>query len=269
MEYWHIIILGVVQGITEFLPISSSGHLILVPWVFNFEDQGLALDAILHLATLLAIIIFFRADLLKLAASLFSARDGDAAYRRVAWSILVACLPAGIVGLLWKDFIERELRNPDQVAVNLMLWSFVFLIADRQSAKRKNEIDEIGEISPGKIIFVGFAQAFALLPGTSRSGITIAAGLFGKLSKTTATRLSFLLGAPIIFAAGVHNLAILMASPAELLTFTLDQLLAGFIVAFIFGYWSIRLLFKIVARVGLLPFIVYRIALSLFILAVY
>ncbi|MFQ5717303.1 MAG: undecaprenyl-diphosphate phosphatase, partial [Nitrospinales bacterium] len=162
MEYWQIIVLGVIQGVTEFLPVSSSGHLILAPAVFNFADQGLALDAVLHLATLLAVIIFFRTDLLKLGVSLFKP-GADADYRRVAWSILLACFPAGCAGLLWGDLIETRFRDPKLVAINLLVWSFVFLAADRQSRKGGKKIDQIGDIRPGPILWVGLAQAFALL----------------------------------------------------------------------------------------------------------
>lgn len=268
MEYWQIIVLGVIQGITEFLPVSSSGHLILAPMVFNFADQGLALDAVLHLATLLAVIIFFKTDLLKLGVSLFKP-GADAGYRRVAWSILLACFPAGFAGLLWGDLIETRFRDPKLVAINLLVWSFVFLAADRQSRKPGKKIDQIADIRPGPILWVGLAQAFALLPGTSRSGVTMAAGLFGNLSRTAAAKFSFLLGTPIIFAAGLHKMASLMAAPAGSLAVTPGQFLAGFMTSFVFGYFSIKVLLKIVSRLGLMPFIIYRILLSLLILAVY
>ncbi|MFQ5672687.1 MAG: undecaprenyl-diphosphate phosphatase [Nitrospinales bacterium] len=268
MEYLNIIILAVIQGVTEFLPVSSSGHLILAPLVFNFPDQGLALDAILHLATLLAILIFFRADLWKLAVALFTP-GGDPAMRRVAWSILLACFPAGIAGLLWGDVIEARFRNPNLVAVNMMVWSFVFLAADRRAGRQAKPIDRIEEISPGKILFVGLAQAFALVPGTSRSGVTLAAGLFGQLSQTTAARLSFLMGAPIILAAGLYKTAALLTASAPHAAFGLGPILVGFTVTFLLGYLSINLLFRIVSRAGLLPFIVYRILLSVLILFFY
>jgi len=268
MEYFHIVILGVIQGVTEFLPVSSSGHLILAPLVFNFPDQGLALDALLHLATLLAILIFFRADLLRLAGALFS--SADPAMRRVAWSILLACFPAGIAGLLWDDVIEARFRNPSLIAVNMIVWSLVFLVADRRAGRRKKPVDRLEEISTGKILFVGLAQAFALVPGTSRSGVTMAAGLFGRLSQTAAARLSFLMGAPIILAAGLYKTAALLAAPATThAAFGPGAILAGFAVTFLMGYLSINLLFKIVSRAGLLPFIVYRVLLSALILLFY
>ncbi|MFQ5443711.1 MAG: undecaprenyl-diphosphate phosphatase [Nitrospinales bacterium] len=265
MESLHIIILGIVQGLTEFLPVSSSGHLILAPIVFDFEDQGLALDAILHLATLLAIIIFFRADLLKLLQGIFSS-GGDPAYRRLAWSIVLATFPAGLIGLFWADEIEFYLRNPTFVACNLIFWSIVFYFADRKSAKNENTIDQCEQMTLGQVFFVGCAQAIALLPGTSRSGVTIAAGLFNHLSQEAAARFSFLLGTPIILAAGLHKSVSTLSMPDRHILYSNTQLAVGFLVTFVIGYLSIKLLLKIVGKYGLFPFIIYRIVLATIIL---
>lgn len=265
MDYSRIVLLGIIQGITEFLPISSSGHLILAPKVFGFEDQGLALDAMLHLASLLAIIIFFRRDLLKLLVAFLDPK-GDKTEKKLAWSIVAATIPAGIAGLAWGDAIERQLRSSTFVACNLIFWSLVFLAADRRAPKNSEKEGEIQRLSLGQALFVGFAQALALFPGTSRSGITIAAGLFCKLSQTAAARFSFLLGTPIILAAGLHKTVSIMRLPNEHLIYGGGQLAAGFLVTFVAGYYSIRLLLKIVGRVGLLPFIIYRILLAIVIL---
>ncbi len=265
MEYLQIIFLSIIQGLTEFLPISSSGHLILAPFLFNFEDQGLAMDAILHLGTLLAIIIFFRQDLSKLLFSLLN-KQSDPPTRQLAISILLASFPAGIVGLFGKDLIETYVRDPQFVAVNLLVWSVVFYIADRYSAKRTARRRELTHLSLGQVMLIGFAQALALLPGTSRSGITIAAGLFTNMSHTAAARFSFLLGTPIIMAAGLHSLASWATEPENHLVYTNSQLGLSFLVSFIVGYFSIKILLKIVARVGLMPFIIYRVLLAAFIL---
>ena len=260
MENWQIILLGIIQGITEFLPVSSSGHLILTPKLFEFEDQGLALDAILHLATLLAIIIFFKNDLSKLLKSLFNKKDSTG-YRGVAWSIVLASFPAAIAGLLFGEWIESHIRTSSFVAGNLILWSFVFLVADRREAHSNKAVKRIGNIRMNQILLIGVAQALALLPGTSRSGITIAAGLFGGLAKETAARFSFLLGAPIILAAGLYKFFDLLTQP-EPISYSATQLLLSFTVAFIFGLASIKILLKIVSKFGLLPFIIYRITLA-------
>ena len=264
MELIQIIILGVIQGLTEFLPVSSSGHLILTPLVFNFTDQGQALDAILHLGTLMAIIIFFKKDLLEIFKGLFD-RERDT--HRIAWSIMAASLPAGLIGLFFAEWIESNLRSPTFVAINLLIWSAVFYIADR-SAKKENR-SELIELKSSQIFFIGCAQAIALLPGTSRSGITIAAGLFGNLNHTAATRFSFLLGAPIIFAAGMHKLISFISQPNALQDYTNLHLIVGLGVSFLVGLLAIRLLLKVVEKVGLLPFIIYRVILAVAILIYY
>jgi len=265
MEFIHIILLSIIQGLTEFLPISSSGHLILAPLVFDFEDQGLALDAILHLGTLLAIIIYFRKDLSKLFFSLFD-QKADPSTRKLAFSILLASFPAGIIGLLGMSYIEANTRAPQFIAINLLVWSVVFFIADKNLARDERPRTELFSLTLGQVMLIGFAQAIALLPGTSRSGITIAAGLFSNLSHTTAARFSFLLGTPIIMAAGMHALADWVSHPEAHRIYNYTQLGVGFLVSFVVGYLSIKLLLKIVARVGLIPFIVYRVLLAVFIL---
>ena len=261
MDYFQIILLGIIQGLTELLPISSSGHLILVPNLLNLDDQGLAMDAILHLGTLLAIIIYFRTDLTRLLMGLFN-RDTDPAYYRLAWHIIWASFPAGIVGLLWGDFIEQELRNSTFVAWNLIFWSFVFITTERYSVSLRVKESNIEQITLGQVIFIGFAQAIALLPGTSRSGITIAGGLLAKLEPTTAARFSFLLGTPIIFAAGVHKVVHYFSGTTNEMQLTLPQLGIGLGISFLVGYFSIKLLLGIVSRLGLTPFIIYRIILG-------
>ena len=264
MELIQIIILGIIQGLTEFLPVSSSGHLILTPLVFNFNDQGLALDAILHLGTLMAIIIFFKKDLLDILKGLFD-RERDT--HRIAWWIMAASLPAGLVGLFFAEWIESNLRSPTFVAINLLIWSSVFYIADR-SAKRESQL-ELKELKFSQIFFIGCAQAIALLPGTSRSGVTIAAGLFGNLNHTAATRFSFLLGAPIIFAAGMHKLIAFISHPNAIQDYTHLHLIVGLGVSFLVGLLAIKLLLKTVEKVGLFPFISYRVILAVGILIYY
>ena len=259
MEFFQIILLSIIQGLTEFLPISSSGHLILAPLIFNFEDQGLALDAILHLGTLLAIIIFFRKELADLAMGLFD-RQKSPETHHLAWCILIASIPAGMIGLFGGGLIEANLRTPTFVGFNLFFWSLIFIAADRYSSKNTNA--ELNQLSLRQILFIGSAQAIALLPGTSRSGITIAAGLFSNLSHTSATRFSFLLGTPIIFAAGMHKLGQFISQPSSEQTYSNLHLFIGLGISFLVGLLAIQLLLKIVKKVGLLPFIIYRMLLA-------
>ncbi|MDH5761360.1 MAG: undecaprenyl-diphosphatase UppP [Nitrospinota bacterium] len=264
MELLQAILLGLIQGLTEFLPVSSSGHLILVPHILGLEDQGLAMDALLHLATLLAIVIYFRKDLSKLLISLWNNKKEDP-YRSLAWSIIFATIPAGIAGLLFGDWIENNLRSAQFVAGNLILWSAVFFVADRKSTRQESDSEELIHLGWKKVLLIGFAQAIALIPGTSRSGITITAGLFSNLSQPAAARFSFLLGTPIILAAGLHKSLFLFNDASQEFLFTPFQFLMGFLAAFVIGYLSIKWLLAIVSRVGLLPFIVYRVLLAGFI----
>ena len=265
MDYINIILLGIIQGLTEFLPVSSSGHLILVPKLFNFKDQGLAMDAILHLGTLLAIIMYFYKDLAKLTYGLFN-RDKSPDYNKLAWNIIWATIPAGIVGLLWGNLIEHELRNVTFVAWNLLFWSFIFFAAEHYSIKQKSTESKITQMTLGKVLFIGFAQAIALLPGTSRSGITISAGLLADLSPTNAAKFSFLLGTPIILAAGIHKTLHFLSTPINSVHLSGLELGIGLVVSFIVGYFSIKLLLGIVSRLGLMPFIIYRVVLATYIL---
>ena len=265
MDYFQIILLGIIQGLTEFFPVSSSGHLILVPRLFGFEDQGLAVDAILHLGTLLAIIIYFRKDLLRLLFALFN-RGNDPEYHNLAWYIGWASFPAGIIGLLMGDMIEQHLRNPTFVAWNLIFWSFVFLAAQRYSAVQVSTESDVSRMTLGQVFFIGCAQAIALLPGTSRSGITITGGLFTKLSPTAAVRFSFLLGAPIILAAGAKKMLDYISDPELMTQLSISQLGVGLLVSFAVGYLAIKLLLGIVSRLGLMPFIIYRVLLAISIL---
>jgi undecaprenyl-diphosphatase len=229
--------------------------------LFGFKDQGMAMDAILHLGTLLATIIYFRKDLTRLVYALFD-RDNDPDYHSLAWHIGWASFPAGIIGLFWGNLIEQELRSPNFVAWNLLFWSFVFFFAERYSAYKNSNESDITRMTLGQVMFIGFTQAIALLPGTSRSGITITGGLLTNLSHATAARFSFLLGTPIILAAGAHKTLQLLAAPINPVHLSSLQLGVGLLVSFSVGYLSIKLLLGIVSRLGLMPFIIYRIILA-------
>lgn len=200
MSVIQAIVLGFVQGLTEFLPVSSSGHLILVPHFFGWPDQGLSFDAMIHLGTAFAAIWFFRADIKQLVTGIVSAGgQSEAAKNSFRWAILASMVPAIIIGLFLKDFIESSTRGTVFVAVNLIIWSFVLLAAD-WLASRPRKTDVRPTILQAFII--GIAQACALLPGTSRSGATIATGIFCGLDRASAVRFSFVAGIPIILAVG-------------------------------------------------------------------
>ena len=195
MSYTQSVVLGLVQGLTEFLPVSSSGHLILVPLVFGWPDQGLAFDAVTHLGTLAALLAYFRRELRALLIGTLS--------RRLALLIVVATIPAGLAGLLFGKWIETHLRSALVIAATTAGWAIVMWIADRRAVAAAPRTGEpLERVSWGQGLAVGCAQALALIPGTSRSGITITTGLLGGLDRATAARYAFLLSIPITAAAG-------------------------------------------------------------------
>src|SRR5262245_4343924 len=198
MTALHAIVLGIVQGATEFLPISSSGHLILVPKLLGWPDQGLGFDASVHLGTSLALLIYFAGELWRLAAGIL---EGGAADRRLAAGIVLGSIPAGVAGVALHHAAETQLRSVTVAAISTILWAFVLWWADRCAAR--STVHDLREIGIGRSLIVGLAQPLALIPGTSRSGITLSAGLFSGLDRATAARFAFLLGLPITAAAGL------------------------------------------------------------------
>jgi undecaprenyl-diphosphatase len=264
MSYTQGVVLGLVQAVTEFLPVSSSGHLILVPYVFGWPDQGLALDAVMHLGTLAALVAYFRAELRAILASLGGAKDLTGS-RRLAALLIVATIPGGVAGVLFEKFIEAHLRLPIVVALSTVVWAVVMLAADRRGAARPVGTADERDVGWGQGLLVGCAQALALIPGTSRSGITITAGLFGGLDRSVAARFAFLLGIPITAGAGglkaLHILK-LGVPPDER-----GPLAVALVVSFVAGWASVWFLVSYLRRNSLLPFVVYRVALGLTLLA--
>ena len=253
MSYLQAIVLGIVQGLTEFLPISSSGHLILVPHVFGWPDQGLAFDAVMHIGTLAALVAYFRGELIDLARG--------ALPRRVALVLLAATVPAGLVGLLLGKAIEANLRSPLLIAATTAFWGVVMWVADRRLQPAVPPgADPLAGVGWGRGMMVGVAQALALIPGTSRSGITITAGLFAGLDRATAARFSFLLGIPITAAAGGYKLLQLMKTgiPAG----ESGPLLAAVLAAFVSGWFAVWFLVGYLRRRSLTPFVIYRLLLA-------
>ena len=263
MSYLQAIVLGVVQGVTEFLPVSSSGHLILVPHVFGWPDQGQAFDAVMHIGTLAALVAYFRVELMELATGALS--------RRVAVILIVATIPAGLAGLLLGKAIESNLRSPLLIAGTTALWGAVMWIADHRatltSAPRRDgysRSDALEAVGWARGLTVGVGQALALVPGTSRSGITITTGLFTGLDRATAARFSFLLGIPITGAAGGYKLLQLMKTgmpPGEA-----GPLTAAVIASFVSGWLAVWFLVGYLRRRSLTPFVIYRLLLAVAIL---
>jgi undecaprenyl-diphosphatase len=254
VTYTQGLVLGLVQGLTEFLPVSSSGHLILVPHLFGWADQGLAFDAVMHLGTLAALLAYFRSELLGMAS-------GTLSFRLVA-ILAVATIPGAVAGLLFEKVIAAELRSPLIIAVSTAAWAIVMWVADRRAAVAPRAPGEpLERVSWGQGLAVGCAQALALIPGTSRSGITITAGLLGGLDRSTAARFSFLLGIPITTAVGADkavHLARTGLPPGEL-----GPLLAALVAAFVSGWLAVWLLVSYLKTRSLRPFVVYRLLLAL------
>ncbi len=261
LELLEAIFLGVVQGLTEFLPVSSSGHLLLSQYFLGMSQErfGLTFDAAIHTGTVLAVVAFFWRDLLRMAlAFLDSLRGPNFEHRdqRMAYLILVASLPAGIVGLLFQNFFEREARSPWLVAFNLVLIGALFIVGE--SAGRKNRNSD--KLSFREAVGIGLAQTAALFPGVSRSGATITLGLFLGLRRDEAARFSFLMSVPITAAAALLSLvdvAVEGIDPHGALLF-----LAGSVSSGVVGYLAIRFLLDYLAGHSLRVFAYYRFALA-------
>lgn len=259
------LVLGFVQGLTEFLPVSSSGHLILVPHIFGWKDQGLSFDAMIHMGTAFAAIWFFRVDIKQLLTGIVSSdQQTDAAKNSFRWAILASMVPAVIVGLFLKDFIESSTRGTVFVAVNLIIWSFVLLAADWLASRPRKTA---ARPTVSQAIIIGVAQACALLPGTSRSGATIATGIFCGLDRASAVRFSFVAGIPIILAVGaVSSVELVREVLAGQLN--LAPLFVGFAASFAGGILAIRILLAVLNKHGLSAFALYRLVLALIVLTV-
>ena len=259
MTYLQGVVLGLVQGLTEFLPVSSSGHLILVPRVFGWPDQGLAVDAALHLGTLAALLAYFRRELRALATGALS--------RRLALIVVVATVPGALAGVLLGAAIEAHLRSPLLLAGSTAAWALVMWVADRRAARAPaGPRDPLERLTWPQGLAVGCAQALALIPGTSRSGITITTGLFGGLDRATAARFSFLLGIPI--TAGAGGLELLRLLRGGLAAGEGGPLVAALLASFLSGWLAVWFLVAYLRTRSLAPFVVYRLLLAAVIVAV-
>lgn len=260
MEWWQAALLAVIQGLTEFLPVSSSGHLVLMPRFLGWADQGLAFDVAVHVGTLLGVLVYFRADLARILTGVLAAIRGERSnpYGNLALNLLVATVPVGLVGLVMNDFIETKLRSAAVVAFQLSLFGIVMWLADRFSPRERMETS----LSMREAFLIGCAQALALVPGTSRSGITMSAGRALGLTREAAARFAFLLAIPGIGLAGLYETWLFASAPAAGYIDPRDMMI-GIVVAALVGYGCIHWFLRVIARIGFLPFALYRIALAL------
>lgn len=268
MSILHAIVLGIVQGITEFLPVSSSGHLIFFPKLFGWEDQGLSFDAIMHLGTLVAVVVYFRHKLWSIVRAVFSRDDNRATDRTLGWLLILSIIPASIVGLIFGDWIEANTRAVEFIAFGFIFWGALLYLADFygkwQVSRNKEQVVSLDRVDWKRALFIGCAQAIALFPGTSRSGITMTAGLFSKLDKKSAAEFSFLMSVPVIGLAGLVKLLDLLDGQHELLS--AGPMVAGFLAAAVSGFLAIAGLMKIIQKWSFTPFVVYRIVLGVLML---
>lgn len=248
MSALQAVILGFVQGLGEFLPISSSAHLVLIPWLFKWNDPGLTFDIALHIGTLIAVAIYFWKDWMRLITR--GLTDVHSMEGRLFWYLVAASIPGALVGFLLEKKAETIFREPVLIATMLILLGVLLYWADRKSIK---DI-EMNRITFRTSLFIGLSQALAIIPGVSRSGITMTTGLLMGLTREGAARFSFFLSAPIIFGAAIVKLPFLISNPSVI---TLNFII-GILVSFVTGILSIGFLLRYIQTRNFLPFAWYR-----------
>ena len=272
MSLFQAIVLAVVQGLTEFLPVSSTAHLVLFPWLAGWPEPGLAFDVALHLGTLVAVVLYFLRDwveLILLGLGIQKPRGPEDEVsvwkRRLFWYLVIGSIPAGVLGLLFEKIIEEKLREPYPIAAALIVVALLMWWAEK--ARQHNR--QMPEVNLGDSIVVGVAQAAALFPGVSRSGITITAGIWRKMTRETAARFSFLLSTPVIAGAALHEVPkLLKAQRAGGLEIPVSTVLIAIAVSAIVGYVVIAFFLRYLQTRTLKIFIVYRILLGIVVLLV-
>jgi undecaprenyl-diphosphatase len=265
MDIIQAIILGIVQGATEFIPISSSGHLVLVPWLFGWDPPGLVFDTVVHWGTLVAVLAYFWRDWLALITAWLRGlcrwdwRDPEA---RLMWLLILGSIPAAVMGFLLEDFFESLFGKPAWVGVFLLVTAGLLALSERLGERTR----ELEYLRWPDALAIGLGQAAAIAPGISRSGATIATGLFRGLQRPAAARFSFLLATPIIFGAGLFKLGDLFSAPDPLAQ--VPALMVGFLAAAVSGYLCIWGLLRYLKQGKLYPFAIYCACAGVFCLAV-
>lgn len=264
MDWLQALMLALIQGFTEFLPVSSSAHLVLLSLVAGWEDQGLSFDVAVHMGTLAAVAWYFRRDLILMAVdfprSLAGAKPSPGA--RLAWAVILGTIPVGLAGFIMRDLVATHLRDPLVIAFGLIFFGLLLGLSDWKHRGERSE----NSLTWKDILIIGCAQAIALIPGTSRSGATMTAGLFLGLSREAAARFSFLLSMPVIFLAGALEARHLFAQPQPAAWGLIGM---ATLVAGISAYLCIHYFLKFIRQVGMQPFVAYRILLGLMLIGVY
>ena len=280
MNLFHVIILALIQGLTEFIPVSSSAHLILPSQLIeSWPDQGIDFDIAVHFGTLLAVVLFFRKDIILMIKSLFALVFGKGEvnneYARLAIFIIIATIPVGLMGIILKDYIEGYARSGILIGLTTIIFGALLFFAERynkrffnKSLENTKEINEKGyhTLTSKRAIYIGLAQVLAIIPGTSRSGITMTAGYFLGLSPSMAAKFSFLLSIPTIGASALLATKDIIENGTSI---PLMYLIVGVVVSFICAFIVIKLFLDFLTKVGLLPYVIYRLILGAILLIVF
>lgn len=259
MSWFEAIVLGIAQGLTEFLPVSSTAHLRIIPAFAGWEDPGAFFTAVVQLGTMLAVVIYFWRDLVRITrawlASLRRRELRGGLDARMGWYVILATIPIGVFGIVFKDQIETGARDLYLIGVVLIVLGLVLAVADRVGTR----VRDLEQVGTRDAVWVGLAQALALVPGTSRSGATITAGLFLGLKRDAAARFSFLLSIPAVVLSGLYGLTEILAGEGDA---PVGSLAIATLFAFIFGYASIAFLLRYLASHSTMIFVVYRVILG-------
>lgn len=263
MTLFHAVLLGVVQGLGEFLPISSSAHLVILPWLLNFPDPGLTFDVALHLGTLIALLAYFYKDWFHLTLAFFRSLTKKPAnwefQERLIWFLIVATIPGAAAGYLLENYAETVFRAPVLVAAMMAIMGIVLGVVDNFAPKTKN----LEKVTFLDSLWVGISQALAIIPGTSRSGVTITAGMLRKMDRPTAARFSFLIATPIVAGAALLKLKNLFHGNADTNT------IVGIAVSAVVGYLSIKYMLYFLQRYSYRVYVLYRLGFAAMVFAVW
>lgn len=270
MSWLEVVVLALIQGLTEFLPVSSSAHLLLVPLFTNWPDQGLVFDVALHFGSLLAVIVYFRGELYALSCGWLKSLTGDCCnqYGRLSWAIILATIPVGLIGLLVQGWVATTVRSGQFMAYSLMGFGLLLGYADWRYCRKYKTTKTLPpndeyHLTKKQIFIIGAAQALALIPGTSRSGITMTAALLVGVEREAGARFSFLLSIPVILLATGLQLVELNSQPQSV---DILPLVVATALSAISAYLCIALFLSIIRRIGMQPFVIYRLLLGAYLL---
>lgn len=270
MDWLQVMVLALIQGLTEFLPVSSSAHLVLVPVLTDWKDQGLAFDVALHLGSLTAVLVYFRGEIERMLKSLWRAGRGHAidTDARLALWVMVATVPVCVIGFITRDLVATSMRSPLIIGMSLAGFGVLLGIADWQHTRlTRTTLGQAPrseyQLRLSDAVVIGLAQALALIPGTSRSGITMTAALFLGMSRESAARFSFLLSIPVIALAGGLEVLGLASSPEPIAWLAV---LSGTLISASSAYLCIHYFLAAIRRIGMQPFVIYRVVFGLWLL---